>query len=121
MPRQFTSITTVRELETVIGTSTEQPVIIFQHDPSCGTSRLAYQRLSKISYPIVIVDVSQAHGVKRAIAEQTTIRHESPQVIVFKNGTAYWSASHGAITQQAVAEALTEQSVRDDDLGVREG
>jgi bacillithiol system protein YtxJ len=40
--------------------------------------------------------------------EERRSRHESPQVIVLRQGRAIWSASHDAITAQAVATALQE-------------
>ncbi len=120
MPHRWTPITTIRELEAAIGGPTEQPVIVFQHDPFCPTSRRAYQQLTRVNQPIVIVNVSQDDVVKRAIARRTGIRHESPHVIVFKQGTACWSASHSAITQQAVEQALVDHAVRDEDQHTRE-
>jgi bacillithiol system protein YtxJ len=40
------------------------------------------------------------------VAEITGIRHESPQVIVVKNGAVATALSHGSITEERLAAAL---------------
>ncbi len=54
---------------------------------------------------VPLVDVRRAHDVSDEIARRTGVRHESPQVIVLRDGRAVWSASHGAITAGAVRAA----------------
>jgi len=50
--------------------------------------------------------VQQNRELSALIAEETGIRHETPQVILFRNGEAAWSASHGAVTLTAMKAAL---------------
>jgi bacillithiol system protein YtxJ len=50
--------------------------------------------------------VQQNRELSRLVAEETGIRHESPQIILFRNGKAVWSASHGAVTLDAMRTAL---------------
>jgi bacillithiol system protein YtxJ len=52
--------------------------------------------------------VQQNRDLSALIAEETGIRHETPQVILFRRGEAAWSASHGAVTLPAMRKALGE-------------
>ena len=52
--------------------------------------------------------VQQNRDLATLIAEETRIRHETPQVILFRRGEAAWSASHGAVTMPAMRKALEE-------------
>ena len=54
--------------------------------------------------------VQQNRGLSALIAEETGIRHETPQVILFRRGKATWSASHGAVTLPAMRKALEESA-----------
>lgn len=50
--------------------------------------------------------IQQSRELSRLIAEETGIRHESPQIILFRGGKAVWSASHGGVTLEAMRSAL---------------
>lgn len=71
--------------------------------------------------PVSLVDVARQRDLARRIAEQTGIRHESPQVLVLRDGVAVWSASHRAITAAAVAAALQQQPLAVQHAGSADG
>jgi bacillithiol system protein YtxJ len=50
--------------------------------------------------------VQEARPLSDLVARETGIRHESPQVILFRNGKAVWNASHHGITAENLREAL---------------
>ena len=81
-------------------------MVLFQHDPFCGGSAIAYRQLARLSGAIPLIDVARSQPLSRAIAVRTGIRHESPQVLVLRDGRAVWSASHSAITADVVQRAL---------------
>ena len=56
--------------------------------------------------------IQQNRDLSALVAEETGIRHESPQIILFRGGQAAWSASHGAVTLAAMRTALEEDEVR---------
>jgi bacillithiol system protein YtxJ len=49
------------------------------------------------------VDVRAQRPLSRQIAARAGVEHESPQVIIFRRGTAIWSASHHDITASELA------------------
>ncbi len=95
-------------LDPLFVASCAAPTILFLHDPGCPISRAAYRQLMRLDRDIPLIDVRRAHDLSSAVEERTGVRHESPQVIVLRQGQAVWSASHYAITTQAIAEALRQ-------------
>ena len=80
-------------------------VTLFLHDPGCGISRRAHAEMTRLGGEVALVDVRWGRDLSRAIAARTGVRHESPQVIVLRDGRAVWDASHWEITAGAVARA----------------
>jgi bacillithiol system protein YtxJ len=50
--------------------------------------------------------VIESREISNRLAELTKVRHESPQIILCREGKAVWNASHYAITRDAVERAL---------------
>lgn len=106
----FPTISTVEELDALIerSRSSGETVVLFNHDPWCPISARAYaeMRSTDLGNRVALIDVSRLKTVTRALTEKTGIRHESPQVIILKNGTPAWDASHFGITGDAVRGVL---------------
>jgi bacillithiol system protein YtxJ len=120
MPSPFLPIADAAALEAQFSASHAGPVVLFQHDPWCGVSAAAHQAMATLPWPVVLVDVARQPMLSRTIAERTGVQHESPQVLVLRDGVAVWSASHRAITAQAVAAAL-QQPLAVPDIGSTQG
>jgi bacillithiol system protein YtxJ len=56
--------------------------------------------------PIGIVRVVEARPASNHIATLTGIQHESPQIILFKDGQAVFNRDNWDIESEAIAEAL---------------
>ncbi|MCF0069131.1 bacillithiol system redox-active protein YtxJ [Dyadobacter sp. CY261] len=87
--------------------------IIYKHSPRCMTSLMAYRQLksevnaaSDVKIPIYIVDVIQNRKESLAIASSFGIGHESPQILVVKNGECIYDASHEDISLRDSLAAL---------------
>jgi bacillithiol system protein YtxJ len=106
MAEHFKPITDTEALDTLFATSAEHPVILFKHDPYCPISARAHREMEHVAGDVAIIDVAHDHTVKDAATERTGIRHESPQVIVLRDGKAVWSASQFAINADDVAQAV---------------
>lgn len=82
-------------------------VLLFLHDPGCGTSRAAYKEVARLGGEVALVDVRRARDVSAEIQARTGVRHESPQVIALRDGRPAWAASHRATTVGAIAGAVS--------------
>src|SRR5262249_13273064 len=93
-------------LDKLVTDSKTRPIVIFKHSTTCGISSTAYREMEKLEEPVNLVEVQSARDVSRELADMTGIRHETPQVIVLKDGKAVWDASHFDVKAGAVREAL---------------
>jgi bacillithiol system protein YtxJ len=62
--------------------------------------------------PLGIIRVVEARPASNRVAERTGITHESPQIILFKEGKPVFDRDNWDITGEAVAEALAEHFAR---------
>jgi bacillithiol system protein YtxJ len=89
----------------------EQAVILFKHSTACPVSWAAHAHVMRFraqnrSVPVYLVPVLRQRAASRAIAERTGVPHESPQIILVRNGVAAETASHGEITHDRLAGIL---------------
>jgi bacillithiol system protein YtxJ len=106
MDEHFKHVADTEALDALFASSAEHPVVLFKHDPYCPISARAHREMSRVAGDVAIIDVAHDDEVKQAVTERTGIRHESPQVIVLRDGKAVWSASQFRITADDVARAV---------------
>ena len=106
MPKQFQRIQDTTALDDLLDSSNARPVVVFKHSNSCPISAAAYREMQQLENEVLLVEVQSAREVSRELASRTGIRHESPQVIVFRNGKAVWNASHYSVNAREVKMVL---------------
>ena len=95
-------LTDMGQLNEIINESTEKPVIIFKHSTRCGISRMTLKQfeneydLDDLVTPYFL-DLLQNRDISNEIANRFGIEHQSPQLILIKNGEPIYNASHGDI------------------------
>ena len=106
MGKSFFKIDNRETLDKLITDSKTQPIVIFKHSNACGISSAAYREMEKFDGQVNLLEVQSARDVSHELADLTGIRHETPQVIVLKDGKAVWNASHFDVKASAVSQAL---------------
>ncbi|MCL6459498.1 MAG: bacillithiol system redox-active protein YtxJ [Gorillibacterium sp.] len=98
-------ITSVAEWTSAIEKSSEKPVVILKHSTTCPVSANALREydayLADKPNPdaeYFLVKVIESRPVSNQIAEDTGVKHESPQIICLKDKASYWKASHWSVT-----------------------
>ena len=109
MGNSFFRIDNQDTLENLLTDSTKKPVIVFKHSNACSISARAYREMEKID-GVNIVEVQSARDVSRELASRTGVRHETPQVIILRDGKAVWNASHFDVTAADVQRAVESNS-----------
>lgn len=88
--------------------------LIFKHSNKCSISIDVHRGVRRIQdaldLPIYKVVVHDDRDLSNWMAEHFQVKHESPQLILVRNGKAVWHASHFAITEEAVHEAIKADS-----------
>ncbi len=96
-------------LENLLSDSAQKPVIVFKHSNACSISARAYREMQQVENVNILV-VQSARDVSSELATLTGIRHETPQVIVLRDGKAVWNASHFDVTAGDVMKAVESHS-----------
>lgn len=93
--------------EDVLRESREHPVFVLKHSNTCPISAAGFQAFSRYEtdVPKFLIVVQTARELSKQIAEDTGVRHESPQAILLKDGRAVWHASHYDIQQENLQKA----------------
>jgi bacillithiol system protein YtxJ len=96
-------------LDQIIEESKAKPVIIFKHSTSCSISAMALNRLERSwndadmnGVKPYYLDLIAYRGISNAIAEKFGVMHQSPQVLVIKNGECVHDDSHMGINYQSL-------------------
>lgn len=110
MATRFNQVNGVESIEMLLEQSKTERLILFNHDPYCPISARAYAQMEQLDDDVVLIDVSKERALTRQIEADTGVRHESPQVIVLRDGKPTWSASHFQITTDAVRNAAESSS-----------
>lgn len=86
-------------------------VLLLKHSPLCPISSTAHAefKMFQLGHPdaaTMFLNVVSKPMLARDIAQHCGVEHESPQAILFENGSATWNASHTAITVDSLAAAF---------------
>ncbi|MFN7960493.1 MAG: bacillithiol system redox-active protein YtxJ [Thermoanaerobaculia bacterium] len=110
----LTKLEKIEQVPSLLQASQERPVVLFKHSLICPTSERAYQAFRRFlarregdAALFALVEIQRARDVSKEIARLTGVQHESPQVILLRDGRPVWNASHLDITEQALEDALT--------------
>jgi bacillithiol system protein YtxJ len=106
----FVPVTGIDSLDELFLSSNDGPIILFKHSLTCPISSAAYHEMQKMNRDVALVVMQNAREASNEIERRTGIRHESPQVIVLRNGKPVWNTSHWSINADAVETASRENT-----------
>ncbi len=90
--------------------SKQKPQLIFKHSTRCSVSSVAKNRLERAEQPENIdfyyLDLIKYRPVSNKIAEEFSVYHESPQIILIKNGECIYDESHSGISMEDIIENI---------------
>lgn len=90
---------------------TEKVFAVFKHSTRCSISTNARYRLERewiFDIPVYEVDVLRQRELSMHIAERSGIRHESPQLILFRDGQPVYHGSHTFIFVSEIESELIQ-------------
>ncbi len=109
----WNDLTELQQLDAIMEESTEKPVLIFKHSTRCGISRMALGNFEK-EYAIdaeqakpYMLDLLEHRDISNEIANRFGVMHQSPQLILIKDGKAVYDTSHGDIDAGVVKNKLS--------------
>jgi bacillithiol system protein YtxJ len=109
----WNELTSLQQLDEIIQESSEVPAIIFKHSTRCGISRMSLKGFES-EYAIDVdrakpyyLDLLNHRDISNEIATAFHVEHQSPQVLIIKDGVVVYHASHSDIDAGIVKGKLT--------------
>ena len=103
MSTPWLPLTQPEQLTDIAQASHEQPVLIFKHSTTCSISAAAKGKIERqwadsgLNLPIYYLDLLRFRPLSGQIAEQFGVQHQSPQLLLIKDGECAYDASHMGI------------------------
>jgi len=110
--KNWNPITTEQQVLDLIEKSNDRPQIIFKDSVTCGISAYAKERLMAGNDLLIAkadfnyLDLLTYRSVSNFIAEELKVIHQSPQIIVLKDGEVVYRVSHHSIQPEDIAKYL---------------
>ena len=102
-------LTDEEQLRQIVVKSGVKPQVIFKHSTRCSISSVAFQRLQKAQQPDGIdfyyLDLLAHRPLSNKVSEVFRVHHESPQVLVIRDGKCIYDESHLAISMMDIVES----------------
>ncbi len=105
-------LNSIQQLDEIEKQSKTKPVAIFKHSTTCGISSMVIRGLER-QYDIPVedldlyyLDLKAFRNVSNEVAARFQVWHQSPQLILIKNGQTIYHDSHGAIAVEALKAYL---------------
>jgi bacillithiol system protein YtxJ len=106
----WNTLTDIAQLNAIKEKSFEKPQVLFKHSTRCGVSSIALRRIEKASditnADFHFLDLIRFRKVSDKIVEEFGIYHQSPQILVIKNGDCVYDESHLGINMDELHEQI---------------
>lgn len=99
---EWNQLTAMDQLDLIVSMSEEKAVLIFKHSTRCSISRFALKQfendfnLEEKINPYFL-DLLNYRAISNEITFRFNVQHQSPQVLLIKNGVVVYDASHSDI------------------------
>jgi len=101
----WTPIISIDEINTIKEISKIQSILIFKHSTRCGISRMVMKQFESLfneenkHLKVYYLDLLNFREVSSKLSEVFQVIHQSPQLLVIKNGISVYDESHYEITK----------------------
>ncbi len=105
------------QLNDIIEDSNSLPMgaLIFKHSTRCSISRMVLDRFKREwnlpaeEMSVYYLDLINYRSLSNDVSEKFEVVHESPQILLIKNGKSVYNASHNMISPRLIQqEALND-------------
>ncbi|MDH3215177.1 MAG: bacillithiol system redox-active protein YtxJ [Candidatus Krumholzibacteria bacterium] len=101
-----------KSLRQLIDRSRYVPTVIFKHSTRCGVSHFAKKQLERDwdlaadAVDVYYLDLVAHRDVSNDVSIAFDVRHESPQILLIRDGESIYDTSHQGVSVQAIKKAL---------------
>ena len=98
----WNDLSEISQLNELIELSKQNPVLILKHSTRCSISGMAKNRLelyweTSVGIAPYYLDILNHRNISDELAKKFNVKHESPQILLLKNGTCIFNTSHNEI------------------------
>ena len=97
-------LTSINQLEEIKELSKTESVFIFKHSTRCGISRIVIKQFERLfteehqKLKVYYLDLLNYISVSNEVENSFQVIHQSPQLLVIKNGVSIFNVSHNDIS-----------------------
>ncbi|OUL61003.1 bacillithiol system redox-active protein YtxJ [Flavobacterium sp. AJR] len=100
-------LTSLEQLDEIETASKDKQILIFKHSTRCSISRMALKQFEKEfdldnKVNAYFLDLIAYRDVSNEIASRFNVVHQSPQLLLIKDGKSIYNASHSDIDAEAL-------------------
>ena len=112
LPESWQTLDSLEQIKDIEKLSQKQPVVIFKHSTRCGISHMAKHQLERDwdfepgELKLYFLDLIRHRPVSNAVAETLGVVHQSPQIILLRNGQVVFHTSHHRVGVEELKTAL---------------
>ncbi|MCV9929156.1 bacillithiol system redox-active protein YtxJ [Flavobacterium sp. LS1R49] len=104
-------LTSLDQLDEIVTESKDKPILIFKHSTRCSISRMALKGFEKEfdldnKVKAYFLDLIAHRDVSNEIASRFNVVHQSPQLLLIKDGKSIYDVSHSDIDADALKEKV---------------
>ncbi|WP_299103241.1 bacillithiol system redox-active protein YtxJ [uncultured Winogradskyella sp.] len=98
------ALTDVSQLDSIVKLSATKTQLIFKHSTRCGISSMVMKQFVSAydvenNVDLYYLDLLSYRDVSNEVGYKFQVMHQSPQLLVIKNGVVVAHASHGGINE----------------------
>ena len=102
------TINNINQLQDIQHQSNQRAQVIFKHSTRCSISSMVLKRLEREGKPenmdFYFLDLIKYRDISNKVSELFKVNHESPQILMIKNGECVYDESHYGITIDALTD-----------------
>lgn len=104
-------LNTIDQLDTILEKSKSKTQLIFKHSTRCGISRMVMNQFIseydlEMNVDLYYLDLLSYRDISNEVGYKFQVIHQSPQLIILKNGVAVAHESHGSINDMDLAQLV---------------
>jgi bacillithiol system protein YtxJ len=103
---KFFTLDKMEQFDEMDEISATKSIVIFKHSTRCSISRMALKQFdAEFNYPEekiewYLLDLLNHRDLSNEIASRYNVVHQSPQIVVIRNGKAVFNESHDSIAAE---------------------
>jgi bacillithiol system protein YtxJ len=95
-------LTFMGQLDEIVAFSNQKPVVIFKHSTRCSVSRMALKQFESEydlgdTVDVYFLNLLEHRDISNEIASRFGVYHQSPQLLLIKDGKSVYDVSHSDI------------------------